>query len=149
MQLDLTPANEKTHHPRTASRREKVSALGEAPTTEELARLQEMLMHRIDETQTVAERIEAGARSLGEVLQATEAMLRGRAEEQERTMRAALAGLERQWGEAAGRFRVLADDLARRAAGTGERHLAGNGRPAVRAFAVGALAAIMLLGPER
>lgn len=42
-----------------------------------------------------------------------------RDELQERVLRQALAGLERQWGETASRYRTLADELARRAASAG------------------------------
>lgn len=96
LDLSLKPSEEIVSGPRSAS--------------EELSEAHALLLRRMEELRTLAERLDGRAAGI-------ESLLARRDEAQLRIERQALGGLERHWGETAVRYRALADELSRRGAG--------------------------------
>jgi hypothetical protein len=87
-----------------------------AITADDLLRAHEVLLRRIDEVRSLAERLEGRVKEVRVLLSPTETARLQQTEAQERALQQAFAGVEKHWAETAARYRTLADDLSRRMA---------------------------------
>ena len=85
--------------------------------TDELLQAHELLLQRIDEVRTLAERVEGRTQQVATLLAPLETSLREQSVSQGRAITEGLANLERHWADTAARYRMLADELARSQSG--------------------------------
>src|SRR5260221_1010905 len=85
-------------------------------TADDLSQAYEILLRRIDEVRSLAERLEGRVKQVTVLLAPTEVARLQQTEAQERALQQALASVEKHWAETAARYRTLADDLSRRMA---------------------------------
>ena len=83
---------------------------------DELLQAHEVLLQRIDEVRSLAERLEGRVKQVTALLAPTETGRLQQTEAQERALQQAFASVEKHWAETAARYRTLADDLSRRMA---------------------------------
>src|SRR5437764_10519108 len=83
---------------------------------DELLQAHEVLLQRIDEVRSLAERLEGRVKQVTALLAPTETGRVQQTEAQERALQQAFASVEKHWAETAARYRTLADDLSRRMA---------------------------------
>ena len=88
-----------------------------AGTPDELLQAHELLLQRIDEVRTLAERVEGRTQQVATLLAPLETALRDQSVSQGRAITEGMANLERHWADTAARYRALADELARSQSG--------------------------------
>lgn len=123
-----------------------------AGTPDELLQAHELLLRRIDEVRTLAERLEGRTQQVTTLLAPLETALREQSVSQGRAITEGLANLERHWADTAARYRMLADDLARSRNGGARGLWSMRLRAAVGGTIVGAALAwglMLYLGTQR